>query len=302
VRVAYLAVAIALLVALSSCGSSQALRHPVDDVLVEGTVNLSDQDKGVLYRAEEILVSRCMNKEGFQYLVFEGFSKKKETAPSLYSSEDVAERARHGYGLAARKDQSHDLDANGRYVSTLSSFQRRQYDEALLGSLKADIGQVRLLDGTVVYFTLSGCVASARTKLYGDNKLFMETTIFVENLRSEVERRVLADPRYLVALDLWRQCMNLNGYVVENPAAAVELASRGGQYRRSEALASKPPNEKEIAVADANCSKRAQLTVTGKTLDREHEAKLIVEQRRHVDIFAQILQSSLPKARKIVES
>ena len=290
-RVVPLAVAVTLLVALDSCGSPETPSRSADGLLDEGTVNLSDQDKNVLYLAEEILVSRCMNKKGSQYLVVEGFSAKEGPAPSAYSSDDVVERAQHGYGLTTGQDQPRELDINGKYLSTLSSSQRRQYDEALLGPLNANTGQVRLLDGSVVYFTLTGCVANARTQLYGNNMLFMETSIFVENLRSEVERRVLSDDRYLAALDAWRQCMHTTGYVVENPDAAVKLAS-------SQSL----PDEKEIAVADANCSQRTRLTATGRALDRTYEAKIIAEQRHRVDIYAQMLRVSLPKAREIVKS
>jgi hypothetical protein len=93
------------------------------------------------------------------------------------------------------------------------------------------MGRVRLLDGTEVRFPLTGCVAAAREKLYGDNARYMVASLYVENLRGEIERRALADERCLSALRAWRQCMRGAGHPVQDPGSAAGRRFGGRPWR-----------------------------------------------------------------------
>lgn len=270
---------------LAGCGIAQSAHAPVGDVAAGGVVRLSGADKEVLHLAEETLVARCMRDAGFQYVVT-GQNVSTDGESMLYSSDDVAERSRIGYDLNGQTGQP--PDANAEYLSTLSESQQKRYDEALLGPPNSAAGRVRLLDGAVVNFSLSGCVAKARGELYGDNERFMAAATFVDNLRSEIEIRMQRHAKYREVLERWRQCMQQRGHQVDDPGAAMDLASE------------QAAQERVIAVADAECSKESGLTATGRELYRTLEAEVAAENTDQVATYAQLVESGLPKAREIL--
>jgi hypothetical protein len=152
------------------------------------------------------------------------------------------------------------------------------------------MGRVRLLDGTEVRFPLTGCVAAAREELYGGNARYMVTSLFVENLRGEIERRVLADERYRAVLGAWRQCMRGAGHPVRDAGAAARVVLR------------RPDVEREVAVADATCSRRTGLTATGRRLDGEREREVFAEHPDRVRAYARLRERGAATAREIVEA
>jgi hypothetical protein len=245
---------------------------------------LGEADRARLYLAEEILVGRCMGDAGLRYVAVPAPPTVPPTGP--YSSDDIADRERHGY----RRSAAPPPDPNAAYLSTLNPPERTRYRETLLGARDAPMGRVRLLDGTEVRFPLTGCVAAAREKLYGDNARYMVASLYVENLRGEIERRALADERYLSALRAWRQCMRGAGHPVQDPGSAARAALR------------RPAVEVAVAVADATCSRRTGLTATGRRLDGEHEREVFAEHPDRVRTYARLMEQGAATARTIVEA
>jgi hypothetical protein len=264
------AVAVVLASAVGGCASSAA------------SPRLGPADRDRLYLAGQILVGRCMERADLRYVAVP--APPGSSRSTAYSSDDAGERERHGY----RRDPPRD--PNAAYLSTLSTPERTRYQSTLLGARGAPVGRVRLLDGTDVRFPLTGCVAEAREELYGDNDRYMVVSLFVENLRGEVERRVLADARYLAVLRAWRECMRGAGYPSEDPGGAALLAQR------------RPAAEREIAVADATCSRGTGLTATGLRLDREQEQDVYAEHADRVREYARLREDGAARARAIVAS
>lgn len=265
------AVTVALAVTVAGCSAADG----------PGAPRLGEGDRGLLRLAEQTLVHRCMAGRGLRYVVAPAPRPSPPSGP--YSSDDVAERRRHGYRRPAPPPEPNDV-----YARTLPPPQRARYVDTLLGSTDAPTGRVRIVDGSVMHFPLTGCIAVARAELYGDNAAYRQAAVFVENLRGEIERRVLTDPRYGTVLRSWRECMRGAGHPAQDPGAAVELARR------------RPAAERAIAVADATCSRRTGLTAAGRRLDSEHEREVRAEHPDEVRACARFQSDGLVTARRVV--
>ncbi|MFF6772163.1 hypothetical protein ACFY8W_01200 [Streptomyces sp. NPDC012637] len=68
-----------------------------------------------------------------------------------------------------------------------------------------------LATGLTVTANSDGCVASARTELYGDQNRWFRAQVTVDNLRAMAQARMKDDPAHRAALDRWTRCAAPSG-------------------------------------------------------------------------------------------
>ncbi|MFD7974438.1 hypothetical protein [Streptomyces sp. NPDC059071] len=81
---------------------------------------------------------------------------------------------------------------------------------ALFGSDPRELS-LTLATGLTVTANSDGCVASARTELYGDQTRWFRAQVTVDNLRAMAQARMKDDPAHRAALDRWTRCAAPSG-------------------------------------------------------------------------------------------
>ncbi|MFI0989090.1 hypothetical protein [Streptomyces exfoliatus] len=86
----------------------------------------------------------------------------------------------------------------------------RTFRAALFGAGPRELS-VTLATGATVTAHQDGCLATARHRLYGDQRRWFRVQVIVDNLRAEAQARVRADPAHRAALDRWTRCVTPSG-------------------------------------------------------------------------------------------
>ncbi len=254
--------------------------------------SLSSKERAALFLAEEKLVARCMRAKGLTYHAVGPSSAELEAeveAAALdleraYGSDDVERARQEGYGPARRPSPRAAEDPvrdhpNTRLVQSMSPARQRAYTVALFGEPN-DMVAVGLPDGGRLSVSVAGCVAEARTSLYGDVRRYLRLQFLVENVGGEVVRRVLKDPRYARAVAAWRACM----------------AAHGHRYREA-TDASAALADRRTAVTDATCNRTARVAATGRRLHKEVSAALAAEREGDIRVYWELQATALERAR-----
>jgi hypothetical protein len=267
--------------------------------------DISADQEAFLNLAEDELVSRCMAKKGFKYTVAPPLTP--ESLPDApYGSDDLAYAREHGFGSVQRRDRSERVekyareDPNKRHLDSLSPRERDRYWEAFAGDL-AHQAYVTLPDGTTVSVATKGCVAEARTQLYGNLSEWLRLDhtrqAFVRDVRSRVE----SDAQFGRAVAAWRDCMQGRGLRYASPAAASEPFLGAATANLADNLADKPSaKEVRVAVAAAECSRESKLTETGERLERELRLAGSAEYDRAVLAWHELQLRALQRARSLL--
>lgn len=299
--------AVALFLVAFGAGCSQSGPDDAPDAH-DGTVGSvfgRREDEELLHLAEQTLISRCMKEQGFEFRTSALGEDEFEAHP--YGNDDVEASQQRGYGLdlpagdvLPSGDAGGNLeDPNAAYVESLSPQQREAFSRALFGPPGGKAGNVRLPSGTEIGFPLEGCLAEARNELYEDGEVLMEAVSIIENLASEVQARVVGDDEYLTALKRWQECMKQQGHDVKRPADAVRLAI---DQRSSTDAAAAGQREVEIAVSDAQCSRRTELVAIGERIESRVWEDVLDENTGVLEAYRELRSPALARAKSVLES
>jgi hypothetical protein len=267
---------------------------------------LTSKDRALLYLTEEKLVARCMGNKGFRYSAtpIPTSELREASTPRWYGNDDEVVARQQGYGVSSGRRATalgvadRAQDPNARLVQRLPPADQQRYTEALFGRVQ-DYQQVALPNGKRMSVSVSGCVADARRQLYGDVREYLRLTHVVTNLGAEVYRLVVADSRYLHALDAWRGCMRQRGYGYDSPGAAVEaIGALAGASAASRAAAR--GTEVRVAVADARCAARSRLVAVANELDRKYDARVAHEQAGAILALQRLRAAALERAKALI--
>lgn len=151
---------------VSGCGAATPQRMPTADVPPPTGVPVapagwrpSTADQVLLEQAEDVLAGQCMRALGYKYW----------TTPE-------------------------GQDPNRQYVAGLSATKQARYNEALFGPMGGGIS-AKTPDGEELVLSDRGCLARARTELYGDLHVWFTADTLVSNLQPLIDAKVAADPR-----------------------------------------------------------------------------------------------------------
>jgi hypothetical protein len=237
---------------------------------------LSPREDLLLLAAEEALVSRCMAGNALTYTVtIPTQDPPRRISPEpWYGLDDVASARAKGYGLdegtprpAPPEPAAPAGDPNARLVERMPPAQQQAYSEALYGR-PAERVLERLPSGATLIISVTGCVAEARRRLYGDVRGYLRAEYLVVNIHRPADRAARATSQYRQALDRWRTCMGRLGHGYGEPAAA--RAAMEARYDRSPRdRAAARAEERTVATADATCGRQSRLVATAKQMYRD---------------------------------
>ncbi len=272
--------------ALSGC----AVGGPPDRAVPE-PLELTAAQRRDLAEAEEVLVGRCMNEQGFQY-----HSDAADTAPGEdrefpYGIDDREWAQRHGLGLAIRAEAGYRAGAgnvNNRYIETLEPPQRQAYSIALFGT-ETRVATVVVPTGHTVSMAVDGCLATAQAQLYGDHVRWFAASAITNNLLGAIQPLVLVDPRYREAASAWSKCMSEHGLSYADP---VDLRKRFTPPSRTD--------EQRIAITEADCVARSGLADTGRRLERELGTPIRACYAADIRTHRELQAAALPRVASLI--
>ncbi|MDB3936229.1 hypothetical protein N9383_05870 [Granulosicoccus sp.] len=255
-----------------------------DDVL-KSLYGNSEQSTA-LYTAQENLVRKCMNELGFEYQVGQ-FAKEKTITENVQSVDhgDIADAKTRGYGIyeslgyapdrALLGDSVESVNSdepdlaieneNTVYLESLPEYQRKAWNEALLGrfdsrnpSASGSIVKLVNPDNSQIMWDSNSCVSAASRTLYGSDITHKENLIAKEDLYRKFNEEILTDSIFVSVLADWSDCMAAHDLYYKYPGAAAGILHSlfiGGEISKSELRES----EIEIATKDAECYQESNL-------------------------------------------
>ncbi|GAA4915851.1 hypothetical protein ACFPM3_21855 [Streptomyces coeruleoprunus] len=281
------------LLLLTGCGASPstpaAPATPTSDPVPAAPSRVQEADgtltrdaERYLFLAEGHLVSRCMARQGFAYVVRTPPEAALAGAPPVdFGAVDPADARTRGYGPVPHTDGSTSRfvaeDPNRAYAKGLSPKLRAAYEKALFGD-RAKETRIALPDGESITTNPDGCTADVRRALYGgDLAAYLRNDYIENNLDRAVLNRMAADPARDKALGAWKRCMKDRDRPFDDPGAARSAAWKTRKGDRPTAT------ETAIAVADAECRVTSRLTTVLQQLDRTYRARLTRERAAQVN-------------------
>ena len=258
--------------ALQFWGGSNAVDRnlivPVDDLIF-------------LEEAQQELISRCMERQGFQFTPV-------KVEPHLLSGpldnlnmfwlQSLEQAEQWGYGgpSAFRNEDAPGgvpsfTDPDAEYLNQLSQKELDSYDDALMGTgLETTEAEARLLEedharGEYVemWMNTDGCIGTTEAAIYGDLSQFMRLNFVVRSsIRNDVKARVEAASVFVEAVDDWQECMQQQGYDFDDPWGALDAV--GDAYYGIPPYDTLTPEEvtaleTQIATADGRCAEETGL-------------------------------------------
>ncbi|MFL9657162.1 hypothetical protein ACJ7VE_26025 [Streptomyces sp. PB17] len=298
-----------LLVALTSClaaGCSPDTGSPADHdrpqqkkaAYAQGPPlrDLSPAEEVEIDRAEQDLVTQCMQRQGFRYWALPVLSVPARKV-GAYVVDDIAWARQYGYGRsfdnAAQKANRDHPDIT--YVKALSKKERVRYSRALNGTFTDPI-TTELPSGGSVRTPRGGCYAEAREQLYGDYATWFHAKKTVTSLTPLYVPRILKDKRLTNSVAAWSRCMKAAGRPFESPDAIRrerENLIRG--MTEEQALRS----ETALAVTEAECARRTSLGKTARALEAEYRDKVARDYAEEFTAYRQMRLSALTRARSL---
>lgn len=269
-----------IVVALAACSSgSEDAGLTIDDV-----VELPpDETHRQRWEGIEEHKQACMAEEGFQYTPhvpprFTANSAKALVRGALIVGEDRERVERHGYGLATGTIESTEFfgaDPNRALRSTLSREEDLEYSEAF--------GQ---------------CTTEAQ-EAAGIDQHYLERSMQMTVLISELETEIISDPRLAGVTEQWAACMNERGHsfrLLSDPRD--EIVSRMNAFMPQELEDPEAEREEtarfyarlldeelELAVDDLDCREESGVADVLPEVMEEAEAEFLDQ---HGDLLAEV--------------
>ncbi|HWC81798.1 MAG TPA: hypothetical protein VG756_17760 [Pseudonocardiaceae bacterium] len=298
------AVSLALVLTLAGCSSERPASGPTGPATVSLTPAADDLiartgdyyvQQQSLQSAEDTLTDSCIDAAGFTLPAStpSPVSRDEEWRP------DPAERSRNGYGLLAEaQDQASGTaapDPTDEYIRTLPVVRQQEYHAALFGP--ANTNGTLALGGQSFTFATRGCVAQARTRIYGNDTVATRVYYLPQIYYVQLLTKVHTESAYAIAMTGWSACMRQSGYSYSNPQdAKSQLLSRYRTDSGAAATAATQKLEITIAVADGQCANRVGLGSTTEALLRAAAAALPAADRTALNQVAATRTTSAQRA------
>lgn len=262
-----------LVFALAGCGSPRPASPPLSPAATQLITRTGTYyaDQYRLDSAEAARVDACMAAHGYPARApatpLSAVSRDEEWRP------DLPERRQHGYGLNARGVDSTGSEPPG-------------YDAALFGPPQARYA-ITLRSGREFSFPTEGCLAQARSALYGNPVEAATVTFFPQDLYATLYHQVQADPAYDRVMRAWSACLGSRGYRYASPAQA-----------KQQLVAEHANREREISVAmaDAECATQVRLPATVEQLLATYAVRQPADVRAELDRVAGVRDAALRQA------
>jgi hypothetical protein len=254
---------------------------PITDAL-QWTVD----EQRTMHEAQFLLVSRCMQREGFDhpYVKFAPFLLNRR-----YGLTDADAASRWGYGLPPGLGRNDS--AGEAYFDSLSPAKQRAYEIAIVGQPD---GQVPIgSDGDTM---AAGCIGEARDTIYGSTARAIRTEelrkMFGE-LQAEAYAASEDDQRVQLVKDQWMDCMDRHGFDVsglDDPleASILVTAPVGG------------PADIDLAMTVVRCNDATDLVEIWSGADAENQEALLEAQPGEAEELTSLREEALANAARTV--
>jgi hypothetical protein len=299
----------AALAAMAGCGSDGATHRTgaasdwklpaKSDPGVREAMNGLFHGESVRAAAQYEYIYRCMAGRGFHYIKPPVGSK--DVNPTMSTRQDyglsVAQARSSGYGMKPASD-----NAAGEIDQTagLSAAQKQAWGVAFFGREDGPTVRVNLPGGGQVEENAEGCLAEARTKIYGSLEQQMRLQNLAGNLPIMARRRADADPGMKKLNSAWSNCMSskgLSGFGA--PKDAREKAS--GFYKRLPQATAKR-QETQLAVADASCEAATQYSPQRRLLEDLYYTAGLHYFDGEIASLRELNDESLKRAQRILQN
>ncbi|WP_143661143.1 hypothetical protein [Streptomyces sp. M41(2017)] len=279
---------------LAGCSSNQPPSPAAPFAATRNVHPLTDAQLLRISDAQQVLLRRCMNRNGFAYWQAQRLSLE-ESRTAGYVSDDVNWARKHGYGsrITVKDDRSRRHNPNIAYHASLSAAQRGKCDAAMDGGLDAPVITADLPRGGIVKKREGGCVAESEKQLYGDVRGWFRADKLASSLQALYVPKIMADPKFTTTLSAWSQCMNRTGHPFTDPGAARQAAAQQSlQLDAAQAFRA----ERDLAVADATCARRTSLTAIGKERENHYIKELPRTYRQALNLSRAFQHRALQRA------
>jgi hypothetical protein len=245
-------------------------------------------DQRLLVRAERESTRRCMAARGFDYPAPVG----NPTGGDDPWRPDLDARRSHGYGFT-----DPGPSADSQYPPDLPVGKRADYARALSGDPDRR-ATLRLSSGPQFTFATTGCIAEGRIKLFGDVVGAARVAYVPQEAYNAMHGRIADDAGMHEAMQRWGACMTSRGYPYTSMSAA--RADVGRKSGAAGSSASARQFEIQVAVADGECALAAGVPELVDRAGRRYAAELAAEQRRDLNLAAELRAEGLRRARDLV--
>ncbi|MBV7699006.1 hypothetical protein [Streptomyces sp. TRM70350] len=299
--VAACAVAVVVSTALTGCTPDTDDTAAAATRQREAPRSLTHAQEVRLKDAEQLLVKRCMTRQGFTYHEHRPMTLE-ELRPVGYVQDDIAWAREHGYGsrIADKGNRARRDNPNIAHRASLSDKEGRAYDTALNGGASGPTVSAEVPGSGRISKRVGGCVGEAEQQLYGDLETWFGADKTASGVRALAEAEVMDDPRFTAAVERWARCMKRSGHPYTDPGLAREAVQRrSGRLPDAEAF----EVERTTAVADATCARQVSLRSVAEERQAHHLAGLLDEHGEYgdaLDTIARIQRDALDRAERIV--
>ncbi|MFF6785370.1 hypothetical protein [Streptomyces sp. NPDC012510] len=266
-----------------------------------GTANigreLTDAEQILVQRAEAQLVKKCMEGKGFKY-----WARTALTVDDLkgggYVLTDPVWAGKHGYG-SRRADRLQDVqrdDPNHAYANALPEPERIRYSKALEGGPSSGMLTAELPAGGTVRTPRESCQTEAKSRLYGDFETWFRAEKTATNLSPLYVPALIADGRFVRAVEQWSICMREAGHDYADPPAVrdqLPALTKGLPAKKAFAV------EVGLAVAEATCATGTPLAETARELDAEYRDKKLGRYATDIATYRRMALAALERAEDI---
>ena len=253
-----------------SLGGEQPARGPaaLDVRPLSGATASTHADAVRLYDREERAVAACMSARGQTYTAQPRTASARGEETNPYGLLTVRKATQDGYGIVGEY-----LYRRSTPVPASESHQA-SWQRALTGT-EAHRVTLRLPDGVNLAYSTDGCVAKARTELYGADWNTVEPTAV--GLANRVLNAVEKDSNYLAAVRRWSACMTKAGHPAKDLQAPRQSVDSRLQKAASDetALRALGNDELRTARADAQCQLDTDLSEAVRDVQRAVEKRLL---------------------------
>ncbi|MFH9426573.1 hypothetical protein [Streptomyces sp. NPDC017529] len=256
---------------------------------------LTGQERELLESAEQVLLKRCMERQGFKYWI-----PRRDLVPDErdfpYVIDDVRWAKKHGYGAELRRlsDEARRTDPNQKYFQSLSGPQQAAALRAAHGDENASI-RVTAPDGAVLGRSTRGCQAEAERRLYGDLRTWFQAKVTTDTLAEMRRSKVQADSRFAAAARTWATCMRAAGYRYASPTQLRQTSP----YLKDQKV---DGPEIRLAVAEARCAFNSGLSQTAQRLAHSYDSALRRQHQSEVSTALRRRLAALPLARDVISA
>ncbi|MBB5803293.1 hypothetical protein F4560_003061 [Saccharothrix ecbatanensis] len=268
-----------------------------DNVTTTGLRDLTDAEQIVVEHAEQLLVKRCMERDGFQYSVGPVPSLEQRQGNG-YVLSDVDWARKHGYGRKLDEEIEKIAlgDPNAAHANTLPQPDLVRYQERLDGVPAQGVLSVDLPTGGTIRTIQGGCRREAAEQLYGDFPTWFRTKTIATNLTGLYAPDIIRDERFGRALTAWAQCMRDAGHPYSDPPEIRKWRDGIGENMSPDEVQAA---EVEVAVAEATCAGSTPLLDTARALELEYRAQRLAPYQDDIITYQRMGLAALARARTI---